>query len=314
VTLRARLLSPLAASMIGALVIGTLTLGACGGDNPADPGPPRDIKLDQANNAGSQALSMDLPDVAVRQYKVALARAYERDDAGAIGDVAYNLALAQLKAGDAKGAVASVRAAQAELERRRMPVPAELSLVQAAASYRARDPAGAVAAAQQALDRPAGDPDTVPRAWFIRGLVAADQGDRAALAQAIAALRPSKSADLEADRQELQGRAALLDNQPADAITAFDQAATNRQQSLDYRGMARTLALAGETCVRLERNADAAAYFLRAGRSALLQGDTATASPFLKRAEELATRSGQTAIVDEVARLRRETAPKASTR
>ena len=41
---------------------------------------------------------MDLPSLAVRQYKVALSRAYERDDAGAIGDVAYNLALAQMKA------------------------------------------------------------------------------------------------------------------------------------------------------------------------------------------------------------------------
>ena len=86
-----------------------LALAACGGGGPVDTGPPPDIKLDQANKAGTQALSMDLPSRAVKQYKVALSRAYERDDAGAIGDVAYNLALAQMKAGDSKGAIATAR-------------------------------------------------------------------------------------------------------------------------------------------------------------------------------------------------------------
>jgi tetratricopeptide (TPR) repeat protein len=291
-------------------MIGT-TLVACGGGNTAETPPPRDIKLDQATNAGSQALSMDFPDVAVRQYKVALARAYERDDPAAISDVAYNLALALLRVGDPKGAVATVRAAQAELDRRHIPVAAELSLVQAAAAYRVGDFAGAVTAAQQALDRPASDPDTAPRAWFIRGLVAANQGDRAALAQAIAALRPSKSADLEADRLELQGRSALLDDRPAQALTAFDQSAANRQQSLDYRGMARTLASAGDASLRLDRAADAANYFLRAGRSALLQGDGTMALPLLKRAEDLARQSGQNSIVAEVVRLRGEAAARA---
>ena len=46
-------------------------------------------------------------------------------------------------------------------------------------------------------------------------------------------------------------------------------------------------------------------FFLRAGRSALLQGDTATATPLLKRAEDLGKQTGQTGIVDEVKRLRK---------
>ena len=100
-------------------LLSVLALAACGGGGPVDTGPPPDVKLDQANKAGTQALSMDLPSLAVRQYKVALSRAYERDDAGAIGDVAYNLALAQMKAGDSKGAVATVRETRAELDRRR---------------------------------------------------------------------------------------------------------------------------------------------------------------------------------------------------
>lgn len=287
-------------------VLSVLALAACGGGAPADTGPPPDIKLDQANKAGTQALSMDLPSLAVKQYKVALSRAYERDDAGAIGDVAYNLALAQMKAGDSKGAVATVRETRAELDRRRAAVPPELILVQAAASYRVGDPGAAAGAAQEVIDRGSKDPDAVRRAWFIRGLVAADRSDAAGLAQAIAALSPpSKQADLEADRQELQGRAALLANDPAGALGLFEQSATNRQQALDYRGMARALSLAGDAALRSGRAADAADLFLRAGRSALLQGDMATATPLLKRAEDLGKQTGQTGIVEEVARLRK---------
>ena len=289
-------------------LLSVLVLAACGGGAPVDPGPPPDVKLDQANKAGTQALSMDLPSVAVRQYKVALSRAYERDDAGAIGDVAYNLALAQMKAGDHKAAIATAREARADLNRRRAAVPPELILVQAAASYRSGDLGAATSAAQEVLDSGAKDPDVVRRAWFIRGLVAADRSDAAGLAQAIAALAalpPTKQADLEADRQELQGRAALLANDPAGALTLFEQSATNRQQALDYRGMARALSLAGDAALRSGRAADAADLFLRAGRSALLQGDTATATPLLKRAEDLGKQTGQTGIVEEVTRLRR---------
>ena len=287
-------------------LLSVLALAACGGGGPVDTGPPPDVKLDQANTAGTQALSMDLPSLAVRQYKVALSRAYERDDAGAIGDVAYNLALAQMKAGDPKGAVATAREARAELDRRRAAVPPELILVQAAASYRSGDLGAAASAAQDVLDRGAKDPDVVRRAWFIRGLVAADRSDAAGLAQAIAALAaPTKQADLEADRQELQGRAALLANDSAGALTLFEQSATNRQQALDYRGMARALSLAGDAALRSGRAADAADLFLRAGRSALLQGDTATATPLLKRAEDLGKQTGQTGIVEEVTRLRK---------
>jgi tetratricopeptide (TPR) repeat protein len=294
-------------------LLGALGLAACGGSSgPVDTGPSPDIKLDQANKAGTQALSMDMPSLAVRQYKVALTRAYERDDAGAIADVAYNLALAQMRAGDPKAAIATAREARAELDRRRAPIPSELILVQAAASYRGGDLGGAFGLAQEVIDRGAKDPDAVPRAWFIRGLVAADRGDAAALAQSIAALPPSKQADIEADRQELQGRAALLDNRPAEALTLLEQSAANRQQALDYRGMARALSAAGDAALKSGRTADAADLFLRGGRSALLQGDSAMALPLLKRAEDLGRQTGQTSIVEEVARLRKVAADQAT--
>jgi hypothetical protein len=65
------------------------------------------------------------------------------------------------------------------------------------------------------------------------------------------------------------------------------------------------LSLAGDAALRSGRAADAADLFLRAGRSALLQGDAATATPLLKRAEDLGKQTGQTGIVEEVARLRK---------
>ncbi len=283
-------------------------LAACGGGTPVDPGPPPDTKLDIASKAGSQALSMGMPAQAVRQYKLALSRAYERDDTDAIADTAYNLSLAQMRAGEPKEALSTVREARAELDRRRVAIPAELALVQAAAAYRSGDLNAAADAAQQALQLKAGDPDTVPRAWFIRGLVAAERGDGSTLAQAIAALPPSKQADLEADRQELQGRAALLASRPGEALSSFEKSAANRQQALDYRGMARALALAGEASLRLGNTAEAAVFYLRAGRTSLLQGDTVTATPSLKRAEELARQTSQTDVVDEIARLRKAAA------
>lgn len=295
-------------------IAAVLTLAACGGGTPADPGPPPDTKLDTANRAGTQALSLGMPAQAVRQYKLALTRAYERDDADAIADTAYNLALAEIRAGDPKAALLTTRTTQAELQRRQVAVPAELMLVQAAAAYRAGDIATAATAAQQALELKAHDADTAPRAWFIRGLVAAERGDGATLAQAIAAIPPSKQADIQADRQELVGRAALLDGKAGAALASFEQAAANRQQAIDYRGMARALALSGETSLKLGKPSEAAVFYLRAGRSSLLQGDTAAATPQLKRAEELARQTSQTGIVEEIARLRKAAAEKAPVR
>lgn len=295
-------------------IVAALLLAACGGGTPADPGPPPDTKLDTANRAGTQALSLGMPAQAVRQYKLALTRAYERDDTEAIADTAYNLALAEIRAGDPKAALLTTRNTQAELQRRQVAVPAELMLVQAAAAYRAGDTATAATAAQQALELKARDVDTAPRAWFIRGLVAAERGDGATLAQAIAAIAPSKQADIQADRQELTGRAALLDGNAGAALTSFEQAAANRQQAIDYRGMARALALAGEASLKLGKPSEAAVFCLRAGRSSLLQGDTAAATPQLKRAEELARQTSQTSIVEEIARLRKAAAEKAPVR
>ena len=286
-----------------AVLVASSALVGCGGK--AKDGPPVDAKLEQANTAGTQALSVDLPAVAVRQYKLALARAYERDDSAAIGDVGSNLALAQMRAGDSKAALATIRETRTELDRRHAEVPPELILVQAAASYRNGDAAGAESAATEALDRAPAGSDVARRAWFIRGMVAAERGDGATLSKAIAALPPAtKQSAQDGDRSELLGRAALLDGRASEAQAAFERAADERRETLDYRGMARDLALAGEAALKAGRTGDAAAFYLRAGHSTLLQGDKPAARMLLKRAEDLARASGDSRTAGEAARLR----------
>ena len=287
-----------------------LLLAGCGSSKPADEGPPPDQRLEQANRAGTRALAMNQTEQAIKQYRAALVIAYERDDAAAIGDVGYNLAVAQLHAGAAPEAARTAREVRAELERRKQAPPPELLLVQAAAAYRQGAGDEALALAQEVLARAPLPPETATRAWYIRGVVSADRGDAQGLAQALAAIPPSAQPDQEADRHELAGRAAVLAGADDRAASEFDQAADQRRLALDYRGMARALSLAGDTALRQGRTEEAAILFLRAGRSALLQGDTGTGRGLLDKADSLAKQSGATGVSAEVARVRKAAASK----
>jgi len=288
------------------LLLLALVLAGCG--SAAKEGPAPDLRMDQPNNAGNRALETNQPAVAVRQFRLALTRAYERDDAGAIGDIGYNLAVAQLRAGLAEDAARTVRETRNELELRRVTPPADLILVQAAIDYRLGALDKALASAQEVLDRSPLDPGAAERAWYIRGAVLADRGDAQGLAQAIAAIRASTQPDQEADRLELTGRAAVLAGAQEAAVAAFEQAADQRRLAIDYRGMARCLALAGDAQLRAGRTDAAAVLFLRAGRSAFLQGDTRTGLALLDRADQLARQTGLADIVADVERLKRAAA------
>jgi tetratricopeptide (TPR) repeat protein len=287
-----------------------LALAGCGGGKPADEGPPPDNRLEQANRAGTRALALNQTEQAIKQYRAALAVAYERDDAVAIGDVGYNLAVAQLRAGAAAEAARTAREVRAELDRRHQPPPSELILVQAAAAYRQGAGDEATALAQEVLARPGLPPETATRAWYIRGAVSADRGDAQGLAQALAAIPPSAQPDQEADRHELAGRAAVLAGADDRAASEFEQAADQRRLALDYRGMTRALSFAGDAVLRQGRTEEAAILFLRAGRSALLQGDAVSGRKLLDRADSLAKQSGATGVSAEVDRVRKAAAPK----
>lgn len=285
-----------------------LVLAGCSSGKPTDEGPPTDQRLEQANRAGTRALAMNQTKEAIKQYRAALVLAYERDDAAAIGDVGYNLAVAQLSAGATTDAARTVREVRAELERRKQAPPPELILVQAAAAYRQGAGDEAMALAQEVLARAPLPPETATRAWYIRGVVSADRGDAQGLAQALAAIPPSTQPDPEADRHELAGRAAVLAGDNGRAAVEFEQAADQRRLALDYRGMTRALSFAGDAVLRQGRPEEAAVLFLRAGRSALLQGDTATGRTLLDRADSLAKQSGATGVSAEVDRVRKAAA------
>jgi len=287
-----------------------LALAGCGGGKPADEGPPTDLRLEQANRAGTRALAMNQTREAIKQYRAALALAYERDDAAAIGDVGYNLAVAQLTAGAATDAVRTARDVRAELERRKQAPPPELVLVQAAAAYRLGAGDEAMALAQEVLARAPLPAETATRAWYIWGVVSADRGDARGLAQALAAIPPSTQPDQEADRRELAGRAGLLSGDTGRAASEFEQAADQRRLALDYRGMARALSFAGDAVLRQGRTEEAAVLYLRAGRSAVLQGDAASGRTLLDRADSLARQSGAVGVSAEVDRVRKAAASK----
>jgi hypothetical protein len=263
-----------------------LLLADCGGSVPDTGAPPTDEMLQRQTHAGQLAFELERNEEAVAQYRTALSRAQARDDPDAIGDTGYNLAVAELRANVPDKALADARATRIELERRgSKPFPA-LLLAEATALYRTGAAAEADRAAQ--LIQRGEDADAVARATFLRGLIADDRGDEAGLATAADALTKAKTPPFEADSAELAARLALLRSDPSQARQQAARAAELRQTTLDYRGLARALAIEGAAAERTGDKIVAADLFLRAGRSAAAQDDKKSASAWLRRAASLA--------------------------
>ena len=239
-----------------------------GCSTPPDP-IPADETLSGFDHAGDIALHLERPGEAVSQYRSALRRARERDDAAAIADAGFNLATAQLQNKQPADALQTAGNVRADLARRGRTDPG-LDLVTATALYRL----GRLADADLWASRLTGAAPVADKARFLRGLIADDRRDRAGLAQAEASLAASADA---ADRAELQAR---LGHDPALALKSADI----RRVALDYRGMARTLALAAQYTPDRSRAAD---LYLRAGRSAASQHDAAQARTWLTQARRM---------------------------
>jgi hypothetical protein len=169
----------------------------------------------------------------VGEYRAALARARTRDDAAAIADAGFNLATAQIRAGQPRDAMRSAQALQLELKRRVIVDP-QFDLISAIAMFRLHDlSASDQAAAELSASK---DPTLANAAWFLRGLIADERHDRAGLEKAAASLTAAANP---ADVAELQSR---LSNSAALALHAADL----RRDRLDYWGMARALALVAQ--------------------------------------------------------------------
>lgn len=259
-------------------------LSACsGGKEP--PKPPEDQTLVRHEQAGKIAYDLDRPDEAVGQFQAALTQAQARDDLQAIADLSFNLAVAQLRANRPQDALTTTQQARAELVRRgSQPFPT-LLLAEATALYRLgqRDRADGVAAEVEGM----GDPDAAAGASFLRGLIAAEADDEAGLQTAVNKLSGASAPLRVADRLELAARLQLRQEAFAQANAAAMQAASIRQEGLDYRGMARALSVAALAAERAEDRELAADLYLRAGRSAAAQADAGTARPWLERALKL---------------------------
>jgi hypothetical protein len=74
----------------------------------------------------------------VTQYRAALARARTRDDAAAIADAGFNLATAQIRAGQPRDAMRTAQALRVELKRRGIVDP-QFDLISAIALFRLHD-------------------------------------------------------------------------------------------------------------------------------------------------------------------------------
>jgi hypothetical protein len=180
-----------------------IILAGCGGrSQPA--AAPQDTVLQRHAEAAQSALSLEHPADAAAQYKAAFVQAEARDDAKAIGDYGYDLAVAQLAANQPREARASARLTQRELARRGVAAFPALVLTEAVALYRtgARAEADGLAAQVEA----GSDPAAAARATFLRGLIADETGDGAGLNAALTRLAHPTSSEDRADVYELTAR------------------------------------------------------------------------------------------------------------
>lgn len=269
--------------MRAVVVVALLLMDACGSSHQA--AAPDDTLMRRDAHAADLALSLERPNEAIEHYKQALDRARARDDATAIGDYGYDIAVAQLMANEPRQALDTIRTTRAELALRGAASFPTLDLAEATACYRVGDKATSdmLAAHVEA----SADPAAAARASFLRGLIADDTGNMAGLNQAIDRLAGARSPDQQADRDELLARRDLRLGAFASAAEEAEHSAELRRQELDYRDMARVLAVAADAEAHAGRTDLAAALYMRAGQSAAAQNDAEAARAWLHRAMEL---------------------------
>jgi hypothetical protein len=260
------------------------------------PTTPEDTKLHQNARAAGVALSLDRPEEAATQYERALERARARDDAAAIGDYGYDLAVTQLTANHPKQALATIRMTRNELARRGVVSFPELDLAEATALYRLGEKAASNTLATKVAT--GNDPASAARARFLQGLIADETGDAAGLDAAISYFSQPASADQQADGDELLARRDLRRGDFNAAIAEAERCANLRRTGLDYRGMARALSVAADAQVHAGNTRAAAELYMRAGQSAAAQGDPELARRWIKRAAEI----GNDPVISEAAR------------
>ena len=290
--------------LIGLLMaVAVLTLNGCGSSAPRPEGPATDADLERFNRAARQAFDKGQLRQAANFYRMALDRAYMRDDTAAILDARYNLAVCLMNLQSYEEALTVVRRGHAEMRLAGHGRSVDFLLLEATIFHRSGDSDEAWQITDQILSASIPESSAIFRqTHFLRGLIAAERGDTDGLRDAITALGQPEELQLRADRQELLGRLAMAEQNWDTAGAAFDTAADLRREALDYREMVRALVWGGEASEKAGHLRAAAIYYLRAGRSAFLQNQFDDARKWLNRAEQLAETAGDDRIIQEARR------------
>jgi tetratricopeptide (TPR) repeat protein len=284
--------------MCGWIVAALVLFLSCAGATPKGPAEPEpDPEFMRSNRAARVAFENGQISQAIALYGTALKRAYINDDTDAIVDARYNLAVCHLQQGTYDEALENLYRAGAELRAAGRRTPPELQLLEAMIRYRNDESDTAWAITDRLLaETPPIAADTMAGARYIRGRIAADRGDIRQLREEIDNLGESMIPRQQADRMELAGRLALLEGRWTEAVNVLDIAARKRSETRDYRSMASILAASAGACEQ-EGRLEAAAYrYLRAARSAFLNGDIKRAEAWIQETLRLADRAGASDI------------------
>lgn len=281
---------------LAGLLIASLGLAGCGGTAEREQVPIS--QRESVDRSARLAFDQGQYTQAATLYRAVLQAALTEDAPTAIIDARFNLALCEIYLGDYDAALTQTDLADAERQRRGLPVDPELQLLVGTIHYAAGHLGPAQATLNALLQDRAAGPATRSRAHFIAGLIAADRAALPALREHIAALQRDPAARPDVDHLELQGRLLGLEGDIDGALRLLDQAADLRSIERDYRGMVRTLAAAGDLAERAGRLQSAGNYLLRAGRSAA-QRDAPEAPDWLHRAIKAGMLTGDSALVRE---------------
>src|SRR5204862_4344938 len=141
------------------------------------------------------------------------------------------------------------------------------------------------------------------RAACLRGLIADERADVTGLQAALDRIAGSRESEQQADAAELAARLALRRGDTVRARAEAERAADVRRILLDYRALARSLALAARAAALAGDGPAGADLYLRAGRGAAAQDDKPSAKRWLHQAIDLShdptlTRSARAALTD----------------
>jgi tetratricopeptide (TPR) repeat protein len=280
------------------MAIATLVLGGCGSSAPVPKGPVMDENLERFNRAAQQAFDRGRLRQALSFYQKALERAYIRDDDRAVLDAQYNMAVCLINLQSYAQASEVIQQAKTETTMAGHRLAADFLLLEATVLYLREDSDAAWTITDQILAAsPQASSIVQSKTHFLRGLIASKQGDSDMLREAIVSMGQPDLPQLSADRHELLGHLAMLEQDWEKAMDAFETATDLHRECLDYRRMVKSLALAGEASEKAGHAYEASIRYLKAGRSAALQGQIDNAVNWLNRAEQIAGSAGEAQIV-----------------